>query len=99
MTHIVLDEADTLLDDSFSELTLRILRKLKVFYSVESYAGHFNCLVEVWCLSVHASSPTQICCKWRRKRRGNLLVGYLIDGCESGVYCNTVQNYDVRASL
>lgn len=30
LSHVVLDEADTLLDDSFSDLTLRIIRKLKV---------------------------------------------------------------------
>ena len=28
--HIVLDEADSLLDDSFNELTLRLLRKMRV---------------------------------------------------------------------
>jgi len=32
LSHLVLDEADTLLDDSFSQLTLRIIRKLKVSY-------------------------------------------------------------------
>jgi len=31
LSHIVLDEADTLFDDSFSDLTLHILQKLKVF--------------------------------------------------------------------
>ena len=30
LSHIVLDEADTLLDDSFSALTLRLLSKIKV---------------------------------------------------------------------
>jgi len=46
----VLDEADSLLDDSFNELTLRILRKLKVSYSVESYAQYqyFKCLTGVF---------------------------------------------------
>lgn len=28
--HVVIDEADTMLDDSFNELLLRILTKLKV---------------------------------------------------------------------
>ena len=30
LRNIVLDEADTLFDDSFNELTLRIIKKLKV---------------------------------------------------------------------
>ena len=30
LMHIVLDEADTLLDDSFNELTMRLIRKMKV---------------------------------------------------------------------
>jgi hypothetical protein len=30
LSQIILDEADTLLDDSFSPLTLRIIQKLKV---------------------------------------------------------------------
>lgn len=30
--HLVLDEADTLLDDSFNALTLRLLNKFKVLW-------------------------------------------------------------------
>lgn len=30
LSQIVLDEADTLLDDSFSQMTIRIIQKLKV---------------------------------------------------------------------
>jgi len=54
LTHVVLDEADTLLDDSFSEMTLRILRKLKVSYTVESYiySRHFNCIIGVFWLEI-----------------------------------------------
>jgi superfamily II DNA/RNA helicase len=33
LSHIVFDEADTLLDDSFNSLSIRILQKLKVCFS------------------------------------------------------------------
>jgi superfamily II DNA/RNA helicase len=39
LSHIVLDEADTLLDDSFSSLSLRLLQKLKVWKLLILYEG------------------------------------------------------------
>ncbi|KAL4238390.1 hypothetical protein ACF0H5_003099 [Mactra antiquata] len=47
MSFVVLDEADTLLDDSFSELTQKVLKKLMIGSSAPSEGGHLNEGVQV----------------------------------------------------
>ena len=44
LKNIVLDEADTLLDDSFNQVTLRIIRKLKVitFGVLQLQLSHYH---------------------------------------------------------
>ena len=44
LKNIVLDEADTLLDDSFNQVTLRIIRKLKVitFWVLQLQLSHYH---------------------------------------------------------
>ncbi len=58
LKYIVLDEADSLFDDSFNELTLRLIKKLKVSYVKTHYNPNDSVFLQYNC-SPHC--PCSLC--------------------------------------
>jgi len=48
LSQIVLDEADTLLDDSFSQMTIRLIQKLKVELNLAQILKSSSLLFLLW---------------------------------------------------
>ncbi|XP_014259720.1 probable ATP-dependent RNA helicase DDX28 isoform X2 [Cimex lectularius] len=54
--HLVLDEADTMLDDSFNDLLLRFMKKFQIMYTKEGATGAKGCQLTL----ASATKPTSL---------------------------------------